>query len=158
MPSGLQSLALACATAKISALDNYEAKFKERAAEFPDQWGLAMAADVICRAELRPRLKSQHERMYDDPYTRALPPLDPTMPRDSAIAASTADDGFWGKYFERKAPRFMASGSRGSPVHAAENAPTRPRAPAGGTQAGVSWRSTAPATRAALFSLRRYAG
>ena len=131
-----KSLALACKTARISTLDNYKAKFKERALEYPGQWGLAMAADVICRTELWPRLKSQHKRMYDDPNTRAMSPYDPTMPWDSAIAASTTDDGFWGKYLERKALKSIATGSRGSPVHAVENAPTRPWAPAGGTQGG----------------------
>ena len=50
-----KALALACKMANISTLDNCKAKFKERAAEYPYQWGLAMAADVTCRVELWPR-------------------------------------------------------------------------------------------------------
>ena len=61
-----RSLCIACKICKLSTLDNYRAKFKERCCEYPSHWGLAMAADVICRTELWPRLKGQQKRMYDD--------------------------------------------------------------------------------------------
>ena len=112
-----RSLAVACKVAKLATLENYRSKFKERCREFPSHWGIAMAADVICRTELWPRLKSQQKRLYDDPVTRELAAYDPAMPWDSAIAASTMDADFWSKNFERKALKLIAEGKHGQPIH-----------------------------------------
>ena len=86
-----RNLCLACKMAKSSTLDNYKARFKERCQEYPNQWGLAMAADMVCRTELWPRLKSQHKRLYDAPATKVFSLYDPAMPWESAIAASITD-------------------------------------------------------------------
>ena len=112
-----RALCIACKVCKLATLDNYRTKFKERCAEYPSHWGLAMAADVICRTELWPRLKGQQKRLYDDPKMRDLAAYDPAMPWDAAIAASTVDAEFWGKHFERKAQRMIAEGKQGQPIH-----------------------------------------
>ena len=108
---------LACKVAKAATLDNYKAKLKERCAEFPNQQGLAMSADVVCRTEHWNRLKSQHKRMHDDPNTRAFTFNDQGMPWDSAIAASSNDNDFWSRYFDRKALKALATGWPGNPIH-----------------------------------------
>ena len=113
-----KNLCLACKVAKAATLDNFRAKFKERVAEFPGQWGLAMAADHICRTELWPRLRSQMKRMHEDPATRALSTFDPLMPWDAVIAASGTDSDFWNKNFDRKALKAIASGRSTGPAHA----------------------------------------
>ena len=112
-----RALALATKTCKLATLDNYRARFRERCAEYPGQWALAMAADVICRTELWARIRSQQKRMYDDPNTRALSTYDPAMPWECAVAASIGDGEFWGRYLERPALRAMATGKRGGPIH-----------------------------------------
>ena len=112
-----RTLSIACKICKLSTLDNYRTKFKERCGEYPSHWGLAMAADVICRTELWPRLKGQQKRFYDDPATRELAAYDPAMPWDAAIAASTMDSEFWSKNFERKALKMIAEGKQDQPIH-----------------------------------------
>ena len=114
-----KNLSLACSVAKSSTLDNYRARFKERCSEFAGQWGLAMAAEQTCRFEHWPRLKSQHKRLYDNPDTRAFSLYDPAMPWESAISASITDIEYWGRYFERKALKALASPRPGNPIHAA---------------------------------------
>ena len=113
-----RSLALACKVCKLATLDNYKAKFRERCHEFPNQWALAMSADVVCRTEHWARLKSLHKRMYDDVNTRQFCAYDPAMPWDSAIAASTTDSEFWAKHFDRPALKAVADHRDGTPIHA----------------------------------------
>ena len=60
-----------------------------------------MAADVICRREVWPRLKSLHKRLYEDAETRPFSTFNPAMPWDGVITASFQDNEFWNKHILR---------------------------------------------------------
>ena len=76
-----------------------------------------MSAESVCRTELWRLLRSQQKRMHDNAETRAFSSFDPGMPWGCAIAASTFDNEFWPRYFDRKALRALAGGKRGAPIH-----------------------------------------
>ena len=156
-----KNLCLSCGVAKAATLDNYRARFRERCLEFPDQWALAMAADHICRSEHWNRVKSQQQRMHDNDATRALSAFDPSMPWDSAIAASTSDSEFWSRYFDKKCLKALANGKRNAPIHEqpyADGAPVKRQKPAhaGRVRDEASWDPDARRADGRLFKDKGY--
>ncbi len=79
--------------AKPSSMERYKERFIQRCRDFPEEWGLAAAADIRCRLEWMPQERRRQEAFYAS--RPQLAGHNPRMPWDLVFRAAADSNDFW---------------------------------------------------------------
>ena len=107
--------------ASLAALEAYGRHIERLTVQWPQCWGLIYAADDGARAEKFEKMRRRFT--IESGLGRQVPrDWDPIRPWSCVFVQVTKDDAYWSEKVHVPASAWVAAGSRGSPVVAAEAA------------------------------------